>query len=73
LGLKVQLYTFFNISAIQRWVVNATTLGWPIGSRYTHYAVLVHKTYAVHTLNICHEYDPVDEIMGLAKPFTEMS
>jgi hypothetical protein len=27
--------------------------------------------YAVHTLNKCHEYDPVDEIMGLAKPFTE--
>jgi len=28
--------------------------------------------YTVHTLN-CHEYDPIDEIMGLAKPFTERS
>jgi hypothetical protein len=28
---------------------------------------------AVHTLNNHHEYDPVDEILGMAKPFTEMS
>jgi len=26
--------------------------------------------YAGHTLNNCHEYDPV-EIMGMAKPFTK--
>jgi len=26
--------------------------------------------YEVHTLN-CHEYDPVDEIMGLAKAVTD--
>jgi hypothetical protein len=63
------------------------TLGWPIASLYTHYAVPAHKTfktryiahisyttsynphvaYAIHTLNNCHEYDPVDEIMRLAK------
>jgi len=29
--------------------------------------------YAVHTVNNSHEYDPVDEIMGLAKPFTGRS
>jgi hypothetical protein len=29
--------------------------------------------YAVYALNNCHEYDPVDEIMGLAKSFTERS
>jgi hypothetical protein len=28
--------------------------------------------YAVHTLNSCHEYDPV-EILGLAKSFIERS
>jgi len=27
--------------------------------------------YAVHTVNNCHAYDPGDEIMGLASPFTE--
>jgi len=26
--------------------------------------------YAVHTLKNCHEYDPLDEIMGLAQHFT---
>jgi hypothetical protein len=26
-----------------------------------------HVTYAIHTLNNCHEYDPGDEIMWLAK------
>jgi hypothetical protein len=29
--------------------------------------------YAVHTINNCHKYDPVDEIVGLARPFTEKS
>jgi len=29
--------------------------------------------YAVHTLKNCHEYDPVDEIMGLAQHFTKWS
>jgi hypothetical protein len=28
---------------------------------------------AEHTLNNCHEYDPGDGIMGLAKPFTGRS
>jgi len=30
-------------------------------------------SYAVHTLNNCHEYEPGDEIIGLAKSFTERS
>jgi len=42
--VQVELYTFFNLSTRQRWVVNVTTLGWPIGSRYTHYAFRAHKT-----------------------------
>jgi hypothetical protein len=29
--------------------------------------------YAVHTLNNCHEYYPVDEIMGLAKCLKKFS
>jgi hypothetical protein len=30
-----------------------------------------HMHMAVHTLKNCHEYDPVHEIMALAKHFTE--
>jgi hypothetical protein len=26
-----------------------------------------HVAYVIHTVNNCHEYEPVDKIMGLAK------